>query len=97
MGENICKWSDQQEINLQNIQTAHAAEYQENKEADQKMGRRPEQTFLQRRHIAEQQRREKMQMLNITDYSRKQNYNEVITSHWSEWPTSKNKCWRECG
>ena len=30
MGENICKWSDQQGISLQNIQIAHAAQYQEN-------------------------------------------------------------------
>ena len=28
MGENICKRSDQQGINLQNIQTTHAAQYQ---------------------------------------------------------------------
>ena len=28
MGENICKRSDQQGINLQNIQIAHAAQYQ---------------------------------------------------------------------
>ena len=28
MGENICKWSDQQGINIQNTQTAHAAQYQ---------------------------------------------------------------------
>ena len=28
MGENICKWCDQQGIHLQNIQTAHAAQYQ---------------------------------------------------------------------
>ena len=28
MGENICKCSNQQGINLQNIQTAHAAQYQ---------------------------------------------------------------------
>ena len=28
MGENICKQSDRQGINLQNIQTAHAAQYQ---------------------------------------------------------------------
>ena len=28
MGENICKWSNWQGINLQNIQTAHAAQYQ---------------------------------------------------------------------
>ena len=30
MGENISKWSDQQGINLQNIQTAHAAQLKEN-------------------------------------------------------------------
>ena len=28
MRENICKWCNQQGINLQNIQTAHSAEYQ---------------------------------------------------------------------
>ena len=28
MGENICKWSNQQRINLQNIQAAHATQYQ---------------------------------------------------------------------
>ena len=27
MGEDICKRSDQQGINLQNIQTSHAAQY----------------------------------------------------------------------
>ena len=30
MGENICKWSNPQRINLQNIQTAHSAQYQKN-------------------------------------------------------------------
>ena len=40
MGENICKQSDQQGINLQSIQTAHAAQYQKNKQPNQKMGRR---------------------------------------------------------
>ena len=28
MGESICQWSNWQRINLQNIQTAHAAQYQ---------------------------------------------------------------------
>ena len=41
MGENICKWCDQHGINLQNLQTAHAAQYQKNKQPHQKMGRRP--------------------------------------------------------
>ena len=41
LGENICKWRDQQGINLQNIQTAHAAQYQKNKQPNQNLGRRP--------------------------------------------------------
>ena len=40
MGENICKWCDWQEINLQNLQTAYAAQYQKNKQPNQKMDRR---------------------------------------------------------
>ena len=36
MGENIFKQSHRQEINLQNIQTAHAAQYQNNKQPNQK-------------------------------------------------------------
>ena len=27
MGEKICKWSNPQEINLQNIETTYAAQY----------------------------------------------------------------------
>ena len=52
MGENNCKWDNWQKINCQNIQAAHAAQYQKNKQPDQKMGRRPEQTFLQSRQMA---------------------------------------------
>ena len=37
-------------INLQNIQAAYAAQYQKNKQPNQKVGKRPKQTFLQRRH-----------------------------------------------
>ena len=40
MGENICKQSNQQGINLQDRQTPPAAQYQKNKQANQKMGRR---------------------------------------------------------
>ena len=36
MGENICKPSNWQRINLQNIQAAHAANYQKNKHPIQK-------------------------------------------------------------
>ena len=41
MGENICKWSNWQRINLQNLQAANAAQYQENKQPNPKMGRIP--------------------------------------------------------
>ena len=32
MGENICKWSIWQGTNLQNVQAAHAAQYQKKKQ-----------------------------------------------------------------
>ena len=50
MGENNSKWSNWQRINLKNIQAAHAAQYQKNKQPNQKMGQRTKQTFLRRRH-----------------------------------------------
>ena len=36
--------------NFQNIQAVHTTQCQENKQPNQKMGKRPKQTFLQRRH-----------------------------------------------
>ena len=41
LGENICKWCDQQGLNFQNIQTAHTTQQQKNKQPNQKMDRRP--------------------------------------------------------
>ena len=50
MGENICEWCNWQRINLQNIQTAYAAQYiPKRKKLRQKPGRRSKQAFLQRR------------------------------------------------
>ena len=63
------------------------------------MGRRPKQTFLQRRHTDGQQAHEKM--LNIANYWRNanQNYNEV-SPHTSQnghhQKSTNNKCWRGC-
>ena len=36
MGENICKWCNQQRIRLQNLQTVHSTRYQKNKQPSQK-------------------------------------------------------------
>ena len=41
MEENICKHINRQRINLQNIYIAHAAQYEKNREPNQKMGKRP--------------------------------------------------------
>ena len=42
-------------INFQNTQVAHTAQYQKNRQPNQKMNRRPKQTFPQRRYIDGQQ------------------------------------------
>ena len=42
MGGNICKRSNRQRINLPNLQAAHAAQYQNYKQPNPKMSRRPE-------------------------------------------------------
>ena len=64
-------------MSTQNIQATPAAQFQKNKRANQKMGQRTKQTFLQRRHTDGLQTHEKM--LNITHYQRNanQNHNEV--------------------
>ena len=41
MGEDICKRSNWQRINLQNLQEVHAAQHQKNKQPNPKMSRRP--------------------------------------------------------
>ena len=50
MGENNSKQNNWQRINLQNIQVAHATQYQKkNEQPTQKIDQRIKQTFLQRR------------------------------------------------
>ena len=66
MGEINSKWKQLTKINFQNIQATHTTQYQRNKQPNQKVGKRPKQTFLQRRLIDVQQTHEKM--LNITHY-----------------------------
>ena len=39
-----------QRINFQNIQAVHMAQCQKNQQPNQKVRKRPKQTFLQRRH-----------------------------------------------
>ena len=89
MGEDNSKWNNWQRINFQIIKAAHTTQYQKNKQPNQKVGKRPKQTFLQRRH----------RWLTNT-WKDAQHYSSVekcksklqwdITSHQSEWPSSKS-------
>ena len=49
MGENNSKRNHCQRINSQNIDAAHTTQYQKNKQPNQKVAKRPKQTFLQRK------------------------------------------------
>ena len=75
MGENNSKSNNGQRVNLQNIQGAHAAQYQKNKQLNQKVDRRPKQTFLRRRHNKHMKRC--LKLLITKEMQKKKNYNEV--------------------
>ena len=65
MGENICKQWNQQQSNIQNMQTVHVAQYQKDKQPNQNRGR-SKKTFHQRRHTDDQQAHEKYPISLIT-------------------------------
>ena len=54
MGENNSKGNNGQIINFQNIQAAHTIQYQKSKQPNQKVGKGPEETFLQRKYVTGQ-------------------------------------------
>ena len=66
--ENNCKGRNRQKINCQNIliQAVYVTQYQKDKQPNQKMGRKPKQTFVERRYTDGQPMHEKM--LNIVHY-----------------------------
>ena len=66
MGENNNKWNNWQRINFQNTQAARTTQYQKNKQPNQKVGKKPKQTFLQRRQTDGYWAHEKM--LSVTYY-----------------------------
>ena len=48
IGENNSKRNNWERINFQNIQADHTAWYHKNKQPNQKVDRKPKQTFIQR-------------------------------------------------
>ena len=89
MGENTCKRSNLQIINIKNIQATPAAQFQKNKRPNQKMGQRTKQTLVQRRPTDGSQTHEKMP--NITHYEKNANQNHYeVPSH-----ASQNGCYQK--
>ena len=101
MGEKICKWCDQQRINLQNIQIACTTQQQQQKWPNWKMGRIPKLIFLQRRHTDGQQAHEKKKCSTsviIREMETKTTMRYHLTMiRMAIIKSLQMTCWRECG
>ena len=88
MGENNSKWNNWPKINFQNIQAVHTTQYQKNKHKP-KVGKRPKQTFLQRRHTWLTNTWKDAQGGSLLEKCKSKPQWDT-TSHQSEWTSSKS-------
>ena len=100
MGENICKWCNWQRINLKNIQVAHAAQCQNNKQPNLKMGE-----DLNRRFFWEviQIANKHMKVCSTSLVFREMQIKTTMRYHLTPVrvviikKSTNNKCWIGCG
>ena len=89
MEESNSKWNNWQRINFQNIQATHTTQCQENKQPNQKAGKRPKQTFLQKKTYRWLTHTWKDAQHRSLLEKCKSKLQWDITLHQSEWPSSK--------
>ena len=87
--ENNSKWNNWQRINFQNIQSAHTTQYQKNKQPNQKVGKRPKQTFIKKTYRWLTNTWKEAQHCSLLEKCNSK-LQWDITSHQSEWPLSKS-------
>ena len=87
-------------VSFQNIQAAHTAQYQKNKQPNQKVGKRPKQTFLQRNI---QTANKHMKRCSTSLIIRETQIKTTMRYHLTQGrmalvkKSTNNKCWRGGG
>ena len=89
MGENNSKWNNWQRVNFQNIQATHATPYQI-KSTQSKSGKKPQTDISPNKTYRWLRNTWKDAQHHLLLEKCKSKLQWDITSHWSEWPSSKS-------